>query len=230
MRPKHPGSASGSTKTPPRLGSRRSRLVGPRPDLFGCCSGDAAWLLRATRVGARGTRTRRSAASRPRAAIAAGHCDRGCAMMSPVVAGFPPSAAPPSARVPTLEVMSGLHRGVTVPLERRRYCVGSALMADIALRDAGVASEHVEIDVGRRRIHLEAIGADVGLRTGRLPMGTAATCGCRSIWCWDRLSFACSRRAASPSRPRRGACRGGCGSRPGLASWRWWDCVSLAER
>jgi len=67
--------------------------------------------------------------------------------------------------------MSGLHRGVTVPLERRRYCVGSALMADIALRDAGVASEHVEIDVGRRRIHLEAIGADVGLRTGRLPMG-----------------------------------------------------------
>jgi hypothetical protein len=70
-----------------------------------------------------------------------------------------------------LEVISGLHLGVCVPLERRRYCIGSSLSADIVLHDSGIAPEHAVLQVERRSIRLEAAGGDIGLPTGPLPKG-----------------------------------------------------------
>lgn len=74
-----------------------------------------------------------------------------------------------SALAPMFEVIAGLHVGVTMPLEMRRYTIGSALPADIILHDAGVAPEHAALLIDRQRVRLEALGADVGMQTGRLP-------------------------------------------------------------
>jgi hypothetical protein len=68
-------------------------------------------------------------------------------------------------------VTSGLHVGVSVPMEQRRYCIGSSLAADIVLLDSGIAPEHAVLQVERRSVRLEAIGGDVGLPTGLIPKG-----------------------------------------------------------
>jgi hypothetical protein len=70
---------------------------------------------------------------------------------------------------PTLEVISGLHAGVVIALEMQRYTIGSSPPADIILHDAGVAPRHAALIIHRHRVRLEALGGDVGLRTGRLP-------------------------------------------------------------
>jgi Inner membrane component of T3SS, cytoplasmic domain/Inner membrane component of T3SS, periplasmic domain len=72
---------------------------------------------------------------------------------------------------PVFEVISGLHVGVIVRLQRRRYAIGSSLPADIVLHDAGVAQQHAALLIDRRRVRLEALGGDVDMQTGRLPKG-----------------------------------------------------------
>jgi Inner membrane component of T3SS, cytoplasmic domain/Inner membrane component of T3SS, periplasmic domain len=67
------------------------------------------------------------------------------------------------------EVISGLHVGVIIPLEMRRYTIGSTLPADIILHDTGVAPEHAALLIDRQRVRLEALGGDVAMQTGRLP-------------------------------------------------------------
>jgi Inner membrane component of T3SS, cytoplasmic domain/Inner membrane component of T3SS, periplasmic domain len=74
-----------------------------------------------------------------------------------------------SAFEPVFEVISGLHAGVIVPLETRRYTIGSSLPADIILHDAGVAPEHAALLIDRQRVRLEALGGAVDMQTGRLP-------------------------------------------------------------
>jgi hypothetical protein len=85
------------------------------------------------------------------------------------------SATPDSADHPTLEVTSGLHRGVKVALQLSRYRIGGTTGADIVLRDAGVAPEHAVLSMERGQLRLEATGGDIGLADGALLRGH----GCR---------------------------------------------------
>jgi len=74
---------------------------------------------------------------------------------------------------PMLEVTSGLRCGAIVLLDNPKSFIGCSLSADLTLRDAGVASKHAALHVGRRRIRIEAIGGDIGLQRRRLAKGHA---------------------------------------------------------
>lgn len=102
--------------------------------------------------------------------------------MTSTASSFRPPSAPwrragahAAAGEATLEVTSGLHRGVTVALEDLRYRIGSTTGVDIMLRDSGVAPEHAILSIERGHVRLEALGGDVGLADGALPKGH----GCR---------------------------------------------------
>lgn len=60
-----------------------------------------------------------------------------------------------------LEVVGGLHSGVNLALEDGRYSIGSKAGADIVLRDAGVAAQHVLVVVEGKTVRVEAIGGDL---------------------------------------------------------------------
>lgn len=68
-----------------------------------------------------------------------------------------------SVEGPTLEIVSGLHNGVTLPLEQGAYRIGSNAEADIVLRDAGVAKEHGVLRVERSGLRIEAVGGDIAI-------------------------------------------------------------------
>ncbi len=59
-----------------------------------------------------------------------------------------------------LEVVGGIHSGVSIALEDGDYSIGSKVGAGIVLRDEGVAPQHVIICVDGRDIRVEAIGGD----------------------------------------------------------------------
>lgn len=75
----------------------------------------------------------------------------------------------------TLEVVSGLHSGVSLILDKAEYRIGSTPQSDIVLRDAGLEPDHAIIRVERGDVRIEAIGGDVSLSTGLLSQGN----GCR---------------------------------------------------
>lgn len=82
-----------------------------------------------------------------------------------------PSASPGS----TLEVLSGIHAGVTIALEPADYSVGSTPSAQIVLRDPGVQPLHASLRIERGGVRIQAIGGDVRLDDGQLlPKGFGA--------------------------------------------------------
>src|SRR5436305_1803056 len=80
-----------------------------------------------------------------------------------------PGMRPPLPFQPVFEVLSGLHEGVVIPLEMRRYAIGASLPADIILHDVGVAPEHAALLIDRQNVRLEALGGEVDFQSGRLP-------------------------------------------------------------
>jgi hypothetical protein len=60
-----------------------------------------------------------------------------------------------------LEIVGGLHSGVSLSLEDGDYIIGSKAESDIVLRDQGVAPQHVVICVDGSRIRAEAIGGNL---------------------------------------------------------------------
>jgi hypothetical protein len=75
-----------------------------------------------------------------------------------------------------LEVLAGVHRGVTLLLDSAEYRIGSSPQADIVLSDPGVAAEHAILRVDRAGVRIDAIGAEIGVAQGRIPVAH----GCRT--------------------------------------------------
>lgn len=72
----------------------------------------------------------------------------------------------------TLEVTSGLHRGVVIPLEQPICRIGSDHQADVILSDKGIADEHVTLRFHARMVAIEALGSDVNVGDKCLKQGT----------------------------------------------------------
>lgn len=83
----------------------------------------------------------------------------------------------PTAAPAVLEVIDGVHQGVTLPLDKTVYSIGSKPSADIILGDGGVAAEHGVIRLQGRLVIVEAAGGDIGLgKHHRIAQGH----GCRT--------------------------------------------------
>jgi hypothetical protein len=119
-------------------------------------------------------------------------------------------------RRPVLEITAGLHRGVRIEMRQRDYRIGSALSADIVLRDAGVEAEHAVLSIEHGRARLEAVAGAVELATGALAAGHG---------CHLRLpaEFRLGEATLRVNRSRRWPDREGAAPIDGLRSWlaRW---------
>jgi hypothetical protein len=65
-----------------------------------------------------------------------------------------------------LAIEAGLHRGVELPLMRRRYVVGSGGGADIVLSDPEVAPSHAGLEIGPGGLLVAALDAPLTLPSG----------------------------------------------------------------
>lgn len=74
-----------------------------------------------------------------------------------------------------LEIVHGIHKGVSIPLESNVCRIGSDTDSDILLNDADVGVAHVIIRVHGRKLAIEAAGGDVTVNDRLLVRGT----GCR---------------------------------------------------
>ncbi|MFC3282187.1 SctD/MshK family protein [Litchfieldella rifensis] len=72
----------------------------------------------------------------------------------------------------TLEVMSGFHRGVVVPLEQPVCRIGSSPQSDVMLSDDDITAEHVTLRFHARMVAIEAVGGDVEVGGKYLKQGT----------------------------------------------------------
>lgn len=72
----------------------------------------------------------------------------------------------------TLEVMSGFHRGVVVPLEQPVCRIGSSPQSDVILSDDDITAEHVTLRFHARMVAIEAVGGDVEVGGKCLKQGT----------------------------------------------------------
>jgi len=88
----------------------------------------------------------------------------------------PSSQLPTSPAQAVLEVLDGVHEGVTLALDKSVYSIGSKPSVDIVLGDSGVAPEHGVVRLHGRSVIVEAAGGDIGLGKHRIAKGN----GCRS--------------------------------------------------
>ncbi|RMR60308.1 SMAD/FHA domain protein [Pseudomonas syringae pv. actinidiae] len=63
--------------------------------------------------------------------------------------------------VARLEILHGLHQGVSLLLDNPVYVIGSAAPADLVLGDADVAEQHVRLRFSVEHVAIEALGGDV---------------------------------------------------------------------
>lgn len=84
------------------------------------------------------------------------------AQQHPMTAQEYPDARPASAAL-ELVVLSGLHRGATLTLDHGDYAIGSALHAEIVLKDPGVTADHACLRIERGGVRIEATGGDVAI-------------------------------------------------------------------
>lgn len=61
----------------------------------------------------------------------------------------------------TLNVLEGVHQGVSLPLDMAACSIGAGQQADLVLGDAGVAELHVTLRLSARQVAVEALGGDV---------------------------------------------------------------------
>lgn len=68
---------------------------------------------------------------------------------------------------PVFEVISGLHRGVKLPLTNSTYRIGSSAEADIMLRDEGVIPDHAVLRIDDGMVNIETSGSAITLDDGK---------------------------------------------------------------
>ena len=84
---------------------------------------------------------------------------------------------PVTASQAVLEVVDGVHEGVSMPLDKSVYTIGSKPSVDIMLGDSGVAPEHGVVRLHGFSVIVEAAGGDIGLgKSHHIPHGQ----GCRA--------------------------------------------------
>ncbi len=76
-----------------------------------------------------------------------------------------------SAASLTLDVLKGVHSGVSLPLERGAYLVGSATDCDLTLSDRDVSAHHMRLHFAGTEVMIEAIGADLMVDDTAVPVG-----------------------------------------------------------
>ena len=81
--------------------------------------------------------------------------------------------AHPAPFEPRLEVRSGLHRGARIKLSNCSYSIGSAIDADIVLRDSDIAPRHALLHLEGRRVKIEARDGNIGVGSRVLADGYA---------------------------------------------------------
>ncbi|MDU8609357.1 FHA domain-containing protein [Pseudomonas syringae group sp. 247E2] len=74
-----------------------------------------------------------------------------------------PDASVQESGVARLEILHGLHQGVSLLLDNPVYVIGSAAPADLVLGDADVAEQHVRLRFSVEHVAIEALGGDVTL-------------------------------------------------------------------
>ncbi|RMS78912.1 SctD/MshK family protein [Pseudomonas savastanoi] len=72
-----------------------------------------------------------------------------------------PDASVQESGVARLEILHGLHQGVSLLLDNSVYVIGSAAPADLVLGDADVAEQHVRLRFSVEHVAIEALGGDV---------------------------------------------------------------------
>ncbi|MEE4160038.1 SctD/MshK family protein [Pseudomonas viridiflava] len=77
-----------------------------------------------------------------------------------------PDTAAPGHSTCVLEILQGLHKGVSLALDKPSYSIGSAAPADLILSDTDIAAQHVRLVFGRDpadrgQVAIEASGGDV---------------------------------------------------------------------
>src|SRR5262245_5467529 len=84
---------------------------------------------------------------------------------------------PTSAAQAVLEVLDGVHEGVTLALDKSVYSIGSKPSVDIVIGVGGVAPEHGVVRLHGGSVIVEAAGGDIGLgKRHRIAQGH----GCRT--------------------------------------------------
>lgn len=68
---------------------------------------------------------------------------------------------------PTLNVLEGVHQGVSLPLDMATCSIGAGQQSDLVLGDAGVAELHVTLRLTARHVSVEALGGDVRVTTAK---------------------------------------------------------------
>ncbi|WP_370039946.1 SctD/MshK family protein [Sinorhizobium fredii] len=71
----------------------------------------------------------------------------------------------------TLEVLKGVHSGVSLPLERGDYLIGSGADCDLMLSDRDVSAHHMRLQFAGSEVLVEAIGADLVVDDTTVPVG-----------------------------------------------------------
>ncbi|MFF7707071.1 FHA domain-containing protein [Pseudomonas sp. NPDC007930] len=84
-------------------------------------------------------------------------------------AQLPPTAAEGTTGTAVLDILAGLHQGVTLGLDRDQYTLGRASSADVVLHDDAVAERHVRLRLNGQRLTVEALGGDVRVRAAQQP-------------------------------------------------------------
>lgn len=62
---------------------------------------------------------------------------------------------------PTLDVVAGVHRGVTLAMQEPICVIGAGHDDDLVLSDAGIAARHVRLRFTAQHVSLEALGGDI---------------------------------------------------------------------
>lgn len=73
-----------------------------------------------------------------------------------------------------LEILDGLHQGVSLPLDKAVYRVGHSPDSDLILGDDGIAAQHLLLRVFPDHVAVEALGGDISLAS---PDGTRQLIG-----------------------------------------------------
>lgn len=76
---------------------------------------------------------------------------------------------------PTLQVVAGVHRGVSLAMQEPVCVIGAGAADDLVLSDAGIAAQHLRLRFGASQVGIEALGGDIQVtaagRTTRVARG-----------------------------------------------------------
>jgi hypothetical protein len=70
-----------------------------------------------------------------------------------------------------LDVLKGVHSGVSLPLATGSYLIGSSADCDLMLSDRDVSEHHLRLQFAGSEVMIEAIGADVVVDDTTVPVG-----------------------------------------------------------